>query len=323
MQNEVINKADDAAARNFTFGIEIECYVPRSCRIQTSGWSCHGERRFPAVTGGYAVDGEYIEAPVTADGRGFQATTDGSLTQAPSGFYGVEFVSHVLSGDEGVDIVCRFMQFLSKIGARVNRTCGLHIHVGIRSAIGNASVERTCEFISDVCATANRHQWALYGQTGTNRHQHYYCSPMSDAKKQTIKNAKDLHTMARTNRVDIINLQNVTGTGTIEFRCFAGTTNVNKVVHHLASVFAIVSLAANEGDKAWREPRETTAWKALRNSWGHFGWVNRKKALIAKRTENGTDIAWGLFGELKTRIHAGRKEAIRLARKFDERFPLA
>jgi Putative amidoligase enzyme len=106
------------------FGVEIETLVPGQASFRNR------------VAEGIARD--ISEAGVPCGFEGYNHTrrdhwkivTDASLT-APNGYLGFEFVSPPLSdaGFPQIDAVCRMLQ---RSNARVNRTCGLHVHIGAR-----------------------------------------------------------------------------------------------------------------------------------------------------------------------------------------------
>ena len=100
-------------AAEATFGIEIECFLPRGC-VRVGAYHAGVElgSRFPA---------------------GWNAQRDGSLRTTLRGYEGVEIVSPVLRGREGLEQVRQVAALLQELGARVNRTCGLHVHVGATS----------------------------------------------------------------------------------------------------------------------------------------------------------------------------------------------
>ena len=57
---------------------------------------------------------------------------DGSVAAPVRGTYGMEVVSPVLQGADGLEEVKRVMDFLRANGGKVNRSCGLHVHIGVR-----------------------------------------------------------------------------------------------------------------------------------------------------------------------------------------------
>src|SRR5262245_13438734 len=92
-------------ANELTFGIEIECLIPAANAPQVGGYHA----------------GRQIEDLPT----GWNAQHDGSI-RTRRGYVGVEVVSPVLSGPDGVRQVKFVCEWLASIGAKVNQSTGLH-----------------------------------------------------------------------------------------------------------------------------------------------------------------------------------------------------
>lgn len=105
-----------------TFGIEIECYLPEGATMAMAAAAV--SQRLGRV------DGCRQQAYGHSTPRTWKVIIDGSL----GGMRGAEFVSPVLHGEEGlaeIETVCRA---LTDFGCSVNRSCGLHVHVGVDNA---------------------------------------------------------------------------------------------------------------------------------------------------------------------------------------------
>ena len=101
-----------------TFGIEIEAYgnstANVAAKLNAAGISCR-------------VDGYYNH-----EARSYwKIVSDGSLRNDRGNNRNCyEIVSPILQGEEGLRQVRVVMQVLQRIGAKVNRSCGMHVHVG-------------------------------------------------------------------------------------------------------------------------------------------------------------------------------------------------
>lgn len=105
------------AVGDFTFGVEIECILPQ-------GQSLTSAARAITAAGVPCEHQVYGHSNIT----GWKIVTDGSLNNYQ---YGCEVVSPVLRGEEGfrqMRIVC---DTLTAIRAKVTKSCGLHVHVGV------------------------------------------------------------------------------------------------------------------------------------------------------------------------------------------------
>lgn len=103
-----------------TFGVELEFLLPNIIsragmaeRISRTGISC-GAESYNHITSSY-----------------WKITTDNSLSGGRDGS-GAEIVSPVLRGAAGFDQLIQVCTILKANGARVNKSCGLHVHVGAR-----------------------------------------------------------------------------------------------------------------------------------------------------------------------------------------------
>lgn len=96
-----------------TFGVEIECYnVIRTNLIEK------GTRKGLSVRSeGYNhSDNQHY----------YKIVSDGSLTGNDTN----EVVSPILQGNDGLNSLQRLCEALNEIDAKVNRSCGLHVHIG-------------------------------------------------------------------------------------------------------------------------------------------------------------------------------------------------
>ena len=105
---------------NIRFGVELETKAPRTCGLAVGGYHVG----YPVRTA-RATNGQELAAP-TFNGATWRADRDGSITCEP-GEMPCEFVSPILYGAEGVESLCRFMEWMSAIGATVDNSCGVHI----------------------------------------------------------------------------------------------------------------------------------------------------------------------------------------------------
>jgi len=223
---------------NWTFGVELECLLPRDYAegIDIGDYHC----------------GEPVYEAPKFNGRRWLVEHDSSVSSRSYDRYGCEFVSPILKGNDGVQNVLDFTDWLKSHNTRVNTSCGLHIHIGIDSVLGrNPSSAKIVQFVTRVAHLSYRWQDALYSQTGTRRDRNHYCQRINDASGWVLS-VQNEHERAPSEkcrhdtrlrsleRYAPVNLQNMNGKGTIEFRAFAGTLNKSKILHHLWTAFCIV-----------------------------------------------------------------------------------
>ncbi len=108
IEPERINQASGI----FTFGVEIECNVN------------HGAIRVAAEATGMCYE---YQGYNHNDGHAyFKFVSDASVT----GVDAIECVSPVLKGANGKALLRNALHTLNQAGASVNRSCGLHVHIG-------------------------------------------------------------------------------------------------------------------------------------------------------------------------------------------------
>jgi hypothetical protein len=225
--NNIMNLND------LTFGIEIE--TAKAPRQITRGGYHHGA----AVT--------FNNAP-TFNGTPWKAERDSSIRSTTSGS-ACEFVSPVLKGEEGLQNVIDFVAWMNEQGCKVNSSCGIHIHVGVSSITSDAAL--AFNTVGKLVEAAKKYENGIYAQTGTARQAGGWCRRLTSEDKLNVDKAKRARTasdkraeLGGIGRYKVINLNNLfNNKNTAEFRAFAGTLNISKVLCHLATVFALTEFA--------------------------------------------------------------------------------
>jgi hypothetical protein len=208
-----------------TFGVEIECGIPYES-MTANGWRVGGYRAGASMAG---VDGWKIQSD------GSVSFTDGRAS--------AEVVSGVLQGEEGIASVRQCVLALRRANARVNMSCGLHVHVGFpwEGEEGAAILKRLIFLVANF-------EKALYASTGTHsREQASWCRTIKQAYRQysdlrTIDQVVNAH-HARYHTLNLTNLQHVRSRRTVEFRVFAGTCNLVKIESAISMALALVHRA--------------------------------------------------------------------------------
>lgn len=315
-------KPQDNAAAEIEFGVEIETQIPAACGVVVGGYH-HGSPVSDAIT----TTGTVAHAP-QFNGQSWMAERDGSIVCEP-GYVPCEFVSPILKGEDGIAKLREMVKFLRAIRAKVNRSCGLHVTIGIKSAIKTVETPKVAEFLQKLAFVGNHNAWAIYAQTGTDRHLNNYAHQLRNETEQHVE------AMSRTD--DCIRLQSLAsqcGRGMInfqkafrgdasvvEFRAFASTLNISKVLHHVATAFGIVRRAVTvqtwgkfDRKASKKHTKITNAVQAMRRMWRILGWVDAAP---------GRECALGLFGALYTEFSKHRQAALEMAEQFEAKFPNA
>lgn len=194
-------------ASEITFGIEIETTIPLNLLVVGP----HG--------GGLPIP----QLP------GWKADRDPSIVA--HGRDACEFVSPVYRGSDGLKQLIADVRKIKLLGAKINPSCGLHIHVGFPR--GDAAAMKR------LTTLASNFEIALYAVTGTKTRQRgRWCG--SIRRWQTADTAMQNATY---NRYHVVNLGSEHPT--VEFRAFAGSMNLIKLAGYVAMCVALVERAIN------------------------------------------------------------------------------
>jgi hypothetical protein len=309
-------QAIEIAISEMTFGIEIECYIPQSV----------------ALTVGSYFNG----AQVPGLPAGWVAKTDGSLIQNFPGTKGVEFVSPVLKGADGLRQVFQVCRQLRAWGCRINGSCGFHVHIGWTLPTDTAAgMAKICNLVWTV---ANL-EGAIYAATGTKARERgtYSRSVKANYRVLEMDKAETLRAvpfdriesmnLALSPRYHVLNLQTLLsrpGYGykpTVEFRPFSATLNPHKMTAFIRLCLAIVGKAqAMKRRTDWEGKRENglpvaeTGSAALLRAFRTLGWTKGN----TRSKVDGSNKCYGeLVGEGLPTMAESIAELKRLAAKYD------
>lgn len=154
----------------------------------------------------------------------WKIVADGSI----HGERAFELVSPVLQGETGLQELKKVCEVLSQLGARVNKTCGLHLHFGAvdftmqtwKNLVYNyASLENTID------------GWMPESRRGANNN--YSGTLRTDSWKAKINNASTLQKLSSAlmnrSRYYKLNLESYWRHKTVEFRQHSGTIEFEKI----------------------------------------------------------------------------------------------
>ena len=141
-----------------------------------------------------------------------------------NGAHAFELVSPILEGQAGLQQLQTVCQVLETLGAKINRTCGLHVHFDaaqlgadqVRNVLINYA---TYEDVIDTFLPASRRN---------NR----YCQSIRSLAA-SLNSCTTIQQMARQqmDRYEKVNLQSYTRHGSIEFRQHSGTVEFTKIAN--------------------------------------------------------------------------------------------
>lgn len=226
MMRDTLNTAAAASATvlpeldytfNRNFGIEIEAY---NCSRETVARELR--------TAGINVA---VEGYNHTDHRDhWKLVTDSSL----SGNQTFELVSPILHGEQGLEELEKVCWVLDLCDAKVNDSCGLHIHMD--------AVDFDMPTWRNLAITYKRLEGVIDGFMPRSRRNNRYCKGLASISEATIRNAQtitDLRRAFRNDRYHKVNLEAYARHQTVEFRQHGGTTNFTKMsawIHFLAKM---------------------------------------------------------------------------------------
>lgn len=194
---------------SYTFGVEIECY---NAQPETIG----------NIATRHGLDFRH-EGYNHTDHRGhYKLVSDGSIR----GNDPIECVSPILNNSgQGFDSLKACCETLNEAGARVNRSTGLHVHVG-----GNISERQYCntfvnyfylETIIDTFMSPSRRQGNCYCKAMLGN--------INEARLNTADTQRQIEDVFHNDRYYKINATSWGRHHTIEFRQHQGSTNYDKI----------------------------------------------------------------------------------------------
>jgi hypothetical protein len=215
-----------------------------------------------------------------------------------------EFVSGVYRGTAGLVQLAADVRAIKALGARVNQSCGLHIHVGFDKSDAE-KMDRLVTLIANF-------EKAIYAATGTKRREvSRWCRSLHRyGNKETAK------AHARNLRYHVLNIA-TGGKPTVEFRAFGASLNVEKIVTYVRLCVGLVERAIDTKrvtDWTAKTPKETSP--IHRSGEGHTA-VTRLFYQLGWTKGRISHTYGNLVGEGLPSIKASKAELVRLAKKYD------
>jgi len=185
----------------------------------------------------------------------WKIVTDASVTKRGTGVRsGLELVSPVLQGVEGLEKMATAIKALMDAGASVDRTCGIHVHVGMDNLTGYDLMKVIDFYIAN--------QKSINTLVASSRHSNQYCAPYTQQAIRTedhtwglirrmtdVEQTKQQKNVFNTgSRYRVINIQSYSKYGTLEFRQHQGTLSPEKLTSWIQFILAMVEKAVTLDD---------------------------------------------------------------------------
>ena len=200
-----------------TFGVEIECYnVIRTNLIEK------GTRKGLSVRSeGYNhSDNQHY----------YKIVSDSSLQGNDTN----EVVSPILQGNDGLNSLQRLCEALSEIDAKVNKSCGLHVHIGAAS-MSDAMYCRLVRNYQKLEAVIDT--FMPLSRRGNNSR---WCHSLQGIDFSHCTTKRQIAAAMSYDRYFKVNAMSYDRHQTIEFRQHSGTTDYEKISNWIAFLAALV-----------------------------------------------------------------------------------
>lgn len=246
-----------------TFGVEIECYVPYSdCdtlqnlaqAITDAGVKCFNQQ----YTHQFKM-GQWKIVP------------DGSLRQAtPEGMTSCEVVSYPLTDeDNGYEQIKTVCKVLKAFGAKVNKACGLHVHVGFHKPACNRvkPVKSLLSFYSN-----NEKFFDAMMPESRRGNENFFCKSLNFATSRITQDEHNGRAEYRQKAIASIynnyfggryfkiNVAAYVKYGTMEFRQNAGTVEDYKIINWIKVCRGLCKKAYKEAGTSYETSSDFDAF---------------------------------------------------------------
>lgn len=275
------------------FGVEIECLVP-SVLNRVAVAAAISEAGIPCYDAGYSHAFEATR---------WKVVSDGSVTGPGNG---MELVSPPLT-EAGFEQIEKVSAVLLRLGATVNRSCGLHVHIGAR----NHSVAS----LKKLAAIYIEHEPVIDQLLPTSRRgsANNFCESITAANWGQLARATSVSdiAIAVTGMTDVnarrnvkLNYQSYWRHGTVEFRHHSGTVDAAKIIKWVVFCSKLVEAAVREAHEPFPMPANSPTqysgyWQRGRRTRRIFQMLTRLEGATAEEIR----LALGVRSRPNVRWH--------------------
>lgn len=187
----------------------------------------------------------------------WKVVTDASVNRTGTGEgAGLELVSPILRGRDGLELAAKALDALRGAGAKIDRTCGMHVHVGMDGLTGMEMMKIVDTYVAN--------QTNINRIVSRSRHNNDYCLPFNEVhapstqyRPNNYEALRGANTATATTRLSgvlsaapryrVVNLTSYGKYGTLEFRQHQGTLNGKKGTAWIEFLLGLVesSVASN------------------------------------------------------------------------------
>ena len=221
-----------------TFGIELEFFGIDQEKVQdvleAAGVACYtdnGDDDYNCYGDNCGEDYCRSCNPESSARSGWKITDDGSIYANPSSSYdpGVELVSPILQGQDGLREVMKVAKLMMNAGAQVNKTCGFHVHIGAADLSGDAFINLVKRY------ALHENLIDSFMPRSRRESRNTYCRSVVNLLSSVsgIRHGSTMQSVASQfhDRYFKLNLCAYLRHGTVEFRHHSGTVSAEKIVN--------------------------------------------------------------------------------------------
>jgi len=229
----VRQQATNGLPSNRTFGVEIEFFnlTPQQAvrALTNAGVSASFEGYTHRVMNTWKI------------------VTDASVNRVGTGGAGLELVSPVLRGADGLEQIEKVTKALREAGAKVDKTCGVHVHIGMDGLVGAEMMKVIDLYVAN--------QSFIDGLMPASRRDAYYCrhittdslnlgiyNQMRNSRTATAT-TRMRTTLSGAQRFYVVNVASYAKYGTLEFRQHSGSLNGKKIGGWVQFLLGLVETA--------------------------------------------------------------------------------
>lgn len=238
-----------ATIKTQAFGLELEFTgITRARAAEAIAQVINGNSGYRSESGVY--NKHTVTGP---DGRKWVIMRDSSITVTRG--EACEFVTPKCNYED-IEKVQECIRALRRAGAKVNDSCGIHIHID--------GANHNAKSLKNLVFTFRAKEDLIYKAVDPSRRNNYYCKPIDDALVDNIKKLKkldqnemkaawygtytDYHSPDEhyhASRYHALNLHSLWYRGTVEFRLFKATLHAGEVRAYINLCLAMSAAAIN------------------------------------------------------------------------------
>lgn len=176
--------------------------------------------------------------------------TDSSVSDRRG--FGLELVSPILNGNQDMTILKIFLKILNELHCDVNRTCGLHVHVGVRDwgvkqfknlAKRYVKFETAIDTVMPISRRRNNNTYCKSNATARGQSFNFDTLQSIFDGINSCRSTQQLKRYIQNGRYYKLNMESFWKHGTIEFRHHSGTICPDKIENWVYVCMGMTKLA--------------------------------------------------------------------------------